>query len=130
MMKKLFEKKRSITFIIVFAVELLASFAAMLFRNHQFSLFSLTDSLGLVSLIFLTAGLIIFVIQGGFFDGIVYSFRRFARSVRKKQLGDVDAEAPMAEYKIRDGSRWPVTWPLLFVSLILFILSLLLSLSL
>ncbi|WP_241654946.1 DUF3899 domain-containing protein [Sporolactobacillus shoreae] len=127
-MKK--KKNRLICWIFVGGAEFLISFATMLIRNHQLSLFGFADSIGLISLIFMTAGLILFIIQGGFFDGIAYSFRRFARAVRKKQLGDVDAEAPMAEFKIRDGSRWSITWPLLFVSLALFGLSLLLSLFL
>jgi hypothetical protein len=115
---------------IIFTAELILTFLTMLIKNHTLSLFSLTDALGLIGLIGLMAGLILFVFQGGFFDGILYSFRRFARSWRQSQLRESDPETPMAEYKVHDGSHWPVTWPLLAVSLILILISLLLSLLL
>lgn len=121
---------RSILYSIILSGELVLTFLTMLIRDHSLSYFALTDALGLVGLICLVAGLILLIIQGGFFDGIIYSFRRFSRSWRQKQLGESDSEAPMAEYKIRDGSHWPVTWPMLIVSLIIILISLFLSLAL
>ncbi|WP_010631322.1 DUF3899 domain-containing protein [Sporolactobacillus vineae] len=115
---------------LVFAAELVLTILTMLIRNRSLSYFALADALGLVGLLCLTAGLILFIFQGGFFDGILYSFRRFARAWRQKQLHEPDPETPLAEYKVRDGRRWPVTWPVLAVSLILVLVSLLLSLSL
>lgn len=126
---KKINKRMIVFYMVISAAELLVSFVIMFIRSHQLNLFSFTDSIGLASMIFLSTGLIIFIVQGGFFDGIAYSFRRFARTMRKRQLGDVDAEAPMAEYKIRNGYRWLITWPLILVSLLLFLLSLILSVA-
>lgn len=115
---------------VVLAAELVLTLLTMLLRNHSFSYFALTDALGLVGLLCLTVGLILFIFQSGFLDGIIYSFRRFARSWRQKQLGEADPETPMAEYKTHEGIHWPVTWPILAVSLLAILVSLLLSLNL
>lgn len=115
---------------VVLATELVLTLLTMLLRNHSFSYFALADALGLVGLLCLTVGLILFIFQSGFLDGIIYSFRRFARSWRQKQLGEADPEAPMAEYQIREGTHWPVTWPILAVSLMAILVSLFLSLYL
>jgi hypothetical protein len=120
----------STLYYIVLAGELILTLLSMLIRNRSFSYFALADALGLIGLLSLMIGLILFIIQGGFFDGILYSFRRFARSWRQKQLGEADPETPMAEYKIHDGRHWPVTWPILTVSLIMILISLFLSLYL
>ncbi|GAY75892.1 hypothetical protein NBRC111894_1446 [Sporolactobacillus inulinus] len=45
------------------------------------------NHLSVVSLLSLNLGLIIFIIQGGFFDGMTYSFKRVARAFRKNSLG-------------------------------------------
>ncbi|WKB35059.1 DUF3899 domain-containing protein [Terrilactibacillus sp. S3-3] len=93
-----------------------------------FSLLAYINILSMESLIFLMIGLILFIIQGGFFDAIVYSFHRFSRTLKKKkQLIDVDDETPLEALKKRDGSRWAVTWPLIILNLLFFILSLGLS---
>lgn len=104
--------------------ELLAAAVWQLFETHPFSPFAIVEGIGTVGLAFLNLGLIIFIYQGGFFDSIVYSFRRFSRSVRQRRLGENEAEAPMAEYKTRHGERWPLTGPLIGVSLLFFISSL------
>ncbi|MDD9147284.1 DUF3899 domain-containing protein [Sporolactobacillus sp. CQH2019] len=119
--------KPLISYFSVLSAELLLALFAQYFSPHAFSLISLLNSLSIVCLLFLSAGLIIFIIQGGFFDGIIYSFKRFSRTVRKNRLGDADAEAPLAEYRKRSGRRSPFTWPLIWVSLSLFCLSLAVS---
>ncbi|WP_139693855.1 DUF3899 domain-containing protein [Sporolactobacillus terrae] len=111
-------------------VEILISIVTQGLFARAFSLITLINHLSVVSLLSLNLGLIIFIIQGGFFDGMTYSFKRVARAIRKKQLGQQEAEAPLAEMKHRDGSqRWPITWPLICSSIFLFIITLLISIS-
>ncbi|RYL91473.1 DUF3899 domain-containing protein [Sporolactobacillus sp. Y61] len=98
--------------------------------EHPFSVHALTDALGTISLLAFNVGLIIFIIQGGFFDGMIYSFKRFSRSVRKSRLGDQDTEPPLSQYKIRDGKRTGITWPLIIISAFYFLLSLAVALFL
>ncbi|MFX3618868.1 MAG: hypothetical protein ACE3JK_15275 [Sporolactobacillus sp.] len=51
-----------------------------------------------------------------------------ARTLRKRQLGNADAEAPLAELKRHDGSeRWAITWPLVLIGAAFFTISLILS---
>ncbi|BBN98461.1 DUF3899 domain-containing protein [Sporolactobacillus terrae] len=113
-------------------VEILISIVTQGLFARAFSLITLINHLSVVSLLSLNLGLIIFIIQGGFFDGMTYSFKRVARAIRKKQLGqqEAEAEAPLAEMKHRDGSqRWPITWPLILSSLLLFVTTVLISLA-
>jgi hypothetical protein len=59
---------------------------------------------------------------------MIYSFKRLSRSLRKRQFGEEEAEAPLAEMKHRDGSqRWSITWPLIFSSIILFMITLIVA---
>ncbi|GEB76561.1 DUF3899 domain-containing protein [Sporolactobacillus inulinus] len=112
-------------------VEILISIVVQGLSDRSFSLITLINHLSVVSLLSLNLGLIIFIIQGGFFDGMTYSFKRVARAFRKKQLGEQEAEAPLAEMKHREGSqRWPITWPLILSSLVLFVTTVLISLAL
>ncbi|GGL45826.1 DUF3899 domain-containing protein [Sporolactobacillus putidus] len=120
-------KRRQISYLVIIIVELLLTLFAQLLSVQPFSLIAIINALSVVSLVFLTIGLVIFVIHGGFFDGIVYSFKRFSRDIRKNRLGEADAEAPLAEYRKRDGQRPPLTWPLIWISFFLFCLSLVLS---
>lgn len=125
-MKIRFNKLR-ISYLVIIIAELLLTLLAQFFSARPFSLITMINVLSTVSLVFLTIGLVIFIIQGGFFDSMVYSFKRFSRAVRKNRLGEADAEAPLAEYQRRDGQRSILTWALIFVSLFFFLLSLVLS---
>ncbi|MCO7126671.1 DUF3899 domain-containing protein [Sporolactobacillus shoreicorticis] len=117
-----------ISFPAVAFFELILALFAQFFYKDPFSIRSIVDGLSTVSLLFFSAGLLLFVYQGGGFDGVVYSFRRFARSIRNRQIGENDAEAPLAEMKHHDGKkRASITWPLIIDSCLLFIASLLLS---
>lgn len=115
------------SFVSIGLLELVVTLAIQFFYHEPLSAGSLIDGLSTISLLFFCAGLSIFVYQGGFFDGMIYSFKRFARSVRNKQLGENDAEAPLTEFKHHDGNRSSITWPLIFDSLFLFIVSLIMS---
>nr|WP_283163295.1 DUF3899 domain-containing protein [Sporolactobacillus mangiferae] len=82
------------------------------------------DSFSTISLLFFSVGLIIFLVQDGAFDSVVYGFKRFARAVRRNQLEDSDEEAPLTELKRHDGKkRAALTWPLIIDSLLLFALA-------
>lgn len=124
---KLFKENLVLSFAVTLLAEIGFSIIGVIAIYRRFSLLACINTLSIESLIFLMIGLIIFIIQGGFFDAIAYSFHRFARTLRKKQLIDVDAEAPLETLKKRGGPRWAVTWPLIIVSLSFFILSLCLS---
>ncbi|MDN3954203.1 DUF3899 domain-containing protein [Sporolactobacillus laevolacticus] len=115
------------SFLSIGLIELVFTLAIQFLYQKPFKIRSLIDGLSTISLLFLCLGLIIFVLQGGFFDGMIYSFKRFARSIRNRQLGEDEAETPLKEYKHRDGKRSPIIWPLIFDSLFLFIVSLVIS---
>ncbi|RYL89741.1 DUF3899 domain-containing protein [Sporolactobacillus sp. THM7-4] len=115
-------------FFLIFCSEGLLILLSQFFYQRPFSLLSLINAAAMISLIFFNAGLILFVFQGGFFDSMVYSFRRFSRALRNHQPGETDTEAPPEEYERRDGRRYPITWPLIFVSLLYFSASIILSL--
>lgn len=118
-----------LSFVSIGLLELVFALAIQFFYQEPFSAGSLIDGLSTISLIFFCAGLSIFVYQGGFFDGMIYSFKRFARSLRNKKFGENDAEAPLTEFK-HHGKRFSITWPLIFDSLFLFIVPFVLSLLL
>lgn len=122
-MKSFFLNRRFCYFSVIACEPLLTIMSQFLYQ-HPFSGRTLLDSLGTISLIAFNVGLIIFIVQGGFFDSMVYSFKRFSRSMKKNRLGEQEAEAPLAEYKIRNGRRAPITWPLIFVSAAYFLFTL------
>lgn len=118
------------SFLSIGLLELVFTFAIQFLYPKPFVIRSLIDGLSTISLLFLCFGLIIFVFQSGFFDGMIYSFKRFARSIRNRQLGENEAEAPLKEYKHRDGERSPIIWPLIIDSFFLFVFTFVLSLLL
>jgi hypothetical protein len=95
-------------------------------RSHAFDFVAWVNILFLCSLLLTMVGGTLFVIQGGFFNGIYRSFKHFFRTINKveKVIQDVegkkDDETP---YKQEYG----LTFPLLVAGLILVVLSLLLS---
>ncbi|MFX3619607.1 MAG: DUF3899 domain-containing protein [Sporolactobacillus sp.] len=115
-------------YLIVACSELGVCLIGQFFLSHPFSFLNLANAAGMVGLLSLLLGAVIFIVQGGFFDSIVYSFKRVSRTLRKRKLGAADAEAPLAELRRHDGSeRWSITWPFLIIGATLFIISLILS---
>jgi hypothetical protein len=111
----------------IFLLEIIVALLLLWLLSAPFSLLVFINYLSVVSLLFFNLGLIIVIIQGGFFDGAAYSFKRFIRATRKKALQEEDAEAPLEEYKRRDGKRALITWPLIVDSILLFLCSILLT---
>ncbi|MCO7174506.1 DUF3899 domain-containing protein [Sporolactobacillus kofuensis] len=124
---KVFLTNFRISFLYIGLVEVVLVMISQFLYHDPFSMLSLIDAVSMVSLFFFSIGLIMFIYQGGAFDGILYSFKRFARATRNKRLGEHDVEAPLAEFKHRDGKRSFVVWSLIFDSLVLFIFSLIFS---
>lgn len=114
-------------FTFIFLLEITIALLLLWLLHAPLSLLAFINYLSVVSLLFFNFGLIIFIIQGGFFDGAAYSFKRFVRATRKKVLQEEDVEAPLEEYSRRDGKRTPITWPLIVDSIFLFLCSILLT---
>jgi len=125
----IFKSKRFFLILLILVFEfVLTLFSQLIFSSLSYLAF--INHLSVISLLFFNFGLIVFIVQGGFFDGVVYSFKRFVRATRKKTFQEEDTEAPMAEYRHRNGKRSFIIWPLLLDSLFLFLLSIFLSWSL
>lgn len=95
-------------------------------RSHSFDYLAWINILFLCSLLVTMVGGILFVIQGGFFNGIYRSFKHFFRSINKVEEVIQDVEGKRDDgipYKLKIG--W--TFPLLIAGLILFVFSLFLS---
>ncbi|MET1248104.1 MULTISPECIES: DUF3899 domain-containing protein [Sporolactobacillus] len=123
----LFKTNVRFLFMFIFLIEITIALLLLWLLHAPFSLLVFINYLSVVSLLFFNLGLIIFIIQGGFFDGAAYSFKRFVRATRKKALQEEDAEAPLEEYNRRDGKRALITWPLIVDSILLFLCSILLT---
>lgn len=102
-------------------IEIFLIVAIQLFMRLQYSLLAFANASFIIGLFALIIGLIIFVIQGGFFDFMYYSFKKVRHSFKK----DSDL---VSHFEPRDGSRVAITYPLIFSGIALFILSLILSL--
>lgn len=90
------------------------------------------DALFLVSLAFLCIALLLFIFSDGAFSIMGHSFRRFSYIMapkRVKETMDDDEMYQQKEVTIRQ-ERYPVTMPLLLISLAGFIISLVISMSL
>ncbi|HET7629716.1 MAG TPA: DUF3899 domain-containing protein [Bacillales bacterium] len=107
--------------IVLFSLILAAMFATV--NSSEWSLLSVINAAFLASLLLLIVGASLFVISGGFFNAIVYSFRRFFRKGTKmgKLLeGDDEDDIPKPV-------SFSITYPLLIVGGILFIVTMILS---
>ncbi|MFD2617109.1 DUF3899 domain-containing protein [Terrilactibacillus laevilacticus] len=117
-----------ITFGVIFLIESIACLVGLKYVYHHYTFLYLLNALSMTGLTFLALGLIIFIVQSGFFDAIVYSFKRFFRANRKKQLIDYEDDGPdnFTPRLQKKGSKG-ITLPLILISLLLFLISLILS---
>ncbi|MBN8207219.1 DUF3899 domain-containing protein [Bacillus sp. NTK071] len=70
---------------------------------------SVTDLLFMIGLAMLLIGAALHVVQTGFFDGIVYSFKRYFRSSTKHQM--IEEDKSELSYQLNYDN--PITYPLL-----------------
>ncbi|WP_270181631.1 DUF3899 domain-containing protein [Alkalihalobacillus sp. CinArs1] len=98
--------KRSIVLIVV---ALLGAVITSILSDDGFSFQGASDILFMISLAMLLIGAALHVVQTGFFDGIVYSFKRFLRSSTKHQMIEEDK----SELSYRLNYDNPITYPIL-----------------
>ncbi|MFT8708962.1 MAG: DUF3899 domain-containing protein [Sporolactobacillus sp.] len=110
-------RKKSIVFLLISQVLLILLLQFIL--PHPFSLITLSDACFIISLPSLIIGAVIFVVQGGFFDFMSYSFKKVRHSFKR------DAE-PVGEFEVRSGARASITYPLIISGALFFLISLLL----
>jgi hypothetical protein len=106
---------------------LILSVLLMVWMYKQWSLLAFINSASIIALIFLMVGGILFVVEGGFFSGIAYSFKRFYKKTTKtgKILDEIEkGEEDKYEPKTHSFS---LTYPLILVGTVLFVVALALS---
>lgn len=82
-------------------INLSVSIVLFIINGKPYKLLEYTDILFYLSSFYLFIGLALFVVEGRFFDGITYGFRRFfaTTSKRKDYLGDWE-EKPLPSQKV------------------------------
>lgn len=63
---------------------LLINLAIIMFLTHSLSLINLINSVFYISFLFFIGFLFLFTVKGGFFDGLVFGFRRFNHVMFKR----------------------------------------------
>ncbi|WP_085521735.1 DUF3899 domain-containing protein [Tuberibacillus sp. Marseille-P3662] len=80
----------------------------------QINMLTIVNGSFLVGLFYLIVGLVLYIIQGGFFNGITYSFRRFFR--RTSRQGDIMNDISSADEEealVPKDHDFPWTYPIL-----------------
>lgn len=90
------------------------SILASLLINQSMSMLAIVDNGFLVSLTFVIIGATLFVVQGGLFNGIAYSFKRFFSRVSKNGAYAYELDGDMG---FVESPMYSLTYPLLFTSL-------------
>ncbi|MBM7644017.1 small-conductance mechanosensitive channel [Scopulibacillus daqui] len=112
---------------IAFVIELLLTVLFMVIRYHQFNLLSFANALALSSLALLIVGLIVWIIQGGFFDGFILGFKLFKRASRKRRAAKLGLDDEEEDVRIHPHAKWPMSYPFILTGMAFFIVSMLLS---
>ena len=87
---------------------------------------SISDILFMIALAMVLIGAALHVVQTGFFDGIVYSFKRYFRNTAKRQMIEEDT----SEIHYRLDYDNPITYPLLMAGGFCVILTIIISIVL
>ncbi|MBF0708188.1 DUF3899 domain-containing protein [Alkalihalobacillus hwajinpoensis] len=87
---------------------------------------SISDILFMIALAMVLIGAALHVVQTGFFDGIVYSFKRYFRNTAKRQMIEEDT----SEIHYRLDYDNPITYPLLMAGGFCAILTIIISIVL
>lgn len=103
------------------------SILVSLLLNQTMSMLAIVDNGFLVSLTFVIIGATLFVLQGGLFNGVAYSFKRFFSRVSKNGVYAYELDGDMG---FVESPTYSITYPMLFTSLFCNIISILLSLIL
>ncbi|HEU5139084.1 MAG TPA: DUF3899 domain-containing protein [Bacillales bacterium] len=115
------------SYAITFTAAVILSLLIMAGIYKEVSFLSAINSASLASLILIIVGASMLVVQGGFFNGISYSFKRFYRKSLKSTEGFED-EVDDNEEDYRPTQRtFSFTFPALIVGILLFLLTLALS---
>ncbi|TCP29755.1 uncharacterized protein DUF3899 [Scopulibacillus darangshiensis] len=108
----------------------------MFFFYDALTRLSFINSLFNTGLILLVIGCIIFVIQGGFFNGFVFGFKRFFNSISRKASyikeieDDLKKDNKKEEENYIKKERSPSQWSCMIIGVIFLIVSFVLSYSL
>jgi hypothetical protein len=99
---------------------LIISFFIVLFRG-EWTFLSFVNVTFLLSLLPLVIGGFLFVYEQGFFNGFAYGFRKLRKSSSKAERYLAELQGISAEQPVQP-KKFAITYPLLFSSLILFLL--------
>ncbi|WP_226658562.1 DUF3899 domain-containing protein [Pseudalkalibacillus hwajinpoensis] len=104
---------------------IVASMILSISSDGGFGLQPVSDILFMIALGMLLIGAALHVIQTGFFDGIVYSFKRYFRSTAKRQM--IEEDHSEIKYKLDYDN--PITYPLLIAGGFCTVVTILISIA-
>lgn len=115
-------KKR---FGIIFLITIFLTLILLKYKFQSWTMIAFIDAITIASLVLIIIGSFLFVIEGGFFSSITYSFRRFYKRTSKKwqMLNETEEDG---EYYVEKQS-FSITVPLLLIGFLTFGLALCLS---
>lgn len=119
-------------YLITIAVALVVTGIFMAGVYKSFTLLSFINAAGVAGILFIVAGCVLLVVGGGFFNGIAYSFKRFFDKATRtgEMIASLTEEEPEDKneplYRTENES-YTMTYPLMVVGVLLFIVSLILS---
>ncbi|WP_273834634.1 DUF3899 domain-containing protein [Guptibacillus sedimenti] len=119
---------KSLTFksgILVF-LAVIASTVISITSDEGFALQPVSDILFMIALGMLLIGAALHVVQTGFFDGIVYSFKRYFRNTAKRQM--IEEDHSEINYQLDYDN--PITYPLLLAGAFCTIITIIISIAL
>lgn len=115
-------------FISIITLAVISSGLLITFGYKELSLLTVINSSSIIAILLIIIGLIFFIIQGGFFRGIVYSFRRY-RKVFSRRRDYEEGQETLSDYSdLPDVVKFPMTFPLIFIGISIFLIDLILSL--
>ncbi|MCA0987807.1 DUF3899 domain-containing protein [Guptibacillus algicola] len=94
---------------VLIVLSFVAAIITSILSDKGYSLQGASDILFMIALAMLLIGAALHVVQTGFFDGIVYSFKRFIKSSTKHQM--IEEDKSELSYKLEYNN--PVTYPIL-----------------
>ncbi|MCA1056744.1 DUF3899 domain-containing protein [Rossellomorea aquimaris] len=121
--------KRTLLIILITIIPLAISMTVSVSGGDSFTL-SLLDGLFIVGMIQLIIGAFLYIFQKGFFNGIIYSLKRFRRSTSQgrylSQFDDIDSTKEAHE-EISAERSYKITAALLLTGILLLFISFLSS---